>query len=197
MLLSCIPRPSVGARWGHDLIAGWGPFDFIDFANAAGIEPVMTTSSTTTAESFANLVEYCWGSSTATSMGKQRAADGHPAPYRVSFFELGNEGSDGSIVKDGAYVEQVVAMEAKAKELGIGGKLFYLFPSGGATNTNPSTAYAQFLSPRNLAAAVAAVKAGKVLARQMVDSQHTGTWKPGGDAPFLPRICSRTLMGCL
>ncbi len=34
-------------------------------------------------------------------MGKQRAAGGHPAPYRVHFIALGNEGSDGSITKDG------------------------------------------------------------------------------------------------
>lgn len=94
-------RESVGARWGNDLIAGWGPFDFIDFANAAGIEAVMTTTSTTSVESFADLVEYCWGSSTTTKMGKQRAVDGHAEPYKVSFFELGNEGSDGAINKDG------------------------------------------------------------------------------------------------
>ena len=42
----------------------------------------------------------CWGNS-STAMGKQRAADGHPEPYRVRFFALGNEGSDGSITKDG------------------------------------------------------------------------------------------------
>ena len=33
-------------------------FDFADFAMAAGIEPVMTTTSTTTPQSFAELVEY-------------------------------------------------------------------------------------------------------------------------------------------
>ena len=33
----------------------------------------------------------------------------------------------------GPYVEQVVAMEAKAKEIGKGGELYYLFPSGGQT----------------------------------------------------------------
>ena len=31
------------AHWGHDLEGGWGPFEMIDMANAAGIEPVMTT----------------------------------------------------------------------------------------------------------------------------------------------------------
>ena len=31
------------AHWGHDLEGGWGPFEMIDMANAAAIEPVMTT----------------------------------------------------------------------------------------------------------------------------------------------------------
>ena len=87
-------RSSAGAAWGHEVIAGWGPFDFISFANAAGIEPIMTTTSTTSSASFANLVEYCHGDAT-TEFGRKRIADGHPEPYGVRFFELGNEGSDG------------------------------------------------------------------------------------------------------
>ena len=35
-------------------------------------------------------------------------------------------------------MEQVVAMEAKAKEIGKGGELYYLFPSGGQTAPGPS-----------------------------------------------------------
>ena len=38
----------------------------------------------------------------------------------------------------GPYVEQVVAMEAKAKAIGKGGELYYLFPSGGQTAPGPS-----------------------------------------------------------
>ena len=131
------------------------------------------TTSTTTPQSFAGLVEYCYGN-TSTAMGARRAADGHPEPYRIRFFSLGNEGSDGSITQDGHYVEQVVAMEAKARELGHGGELFYLFPSGGHTDQSPSMAYAQFLSPHDLAAAAKAVQAGLVGAEQMIDSIHTG-----------------------
>ena len=33
-------------------------------------------------------------------------------------------------------------METKAKELGMGGELLYLFPSGGHTDQSPSLAYA-------------------------------------------------------
>ena len=119
---------------------------------------VMVTTSTTTPASFAQLVEYCWGNA-STPMGAKRAADGHPARYRIRYFALGNEGSDGSIEKDGHYVDQAVAMETKAKELGMGGELMYLFPSGGTTDQSPSLAYAQFLSPHDLSAAVKAVQA--------------------------------------
>ena len=37
-------RPSLGAKWGAELISGWGPFEFIDMCNAADIIPVMTTT---------------------------------------------------------------------------------------------------------------------------------------------------------
>ena len=118
-------RPSTGQEWGGNLISGWGPFDFIDFCNAAGIEPVMTTTSTTAAMAFADLVEYCHGGPT-TPMGARRIADGHPLPYRVFYFELGNEGSNGDTTKDGHYVQQVEAMETKARALGLGGRFKYV-----------------------------------------------------------------------
>ena len=62
----------------------------IDMCNALDIEPVITTTETSTPDEFADLVEYCWGNNT-TLMGKKRILDGHPAPYRVKYFELGNE----------------------------------------------------------------------------------------------------------
>eukprot|EP01046_Picozoa_sp_COSAG06_P068167 COSAG06_NODE_18008_length_909_cov_0.719753_1_plen_70_part_10 len=45
-------------------------------------------------------------------MGKKRVADGHPQKYDVKYFELGNEQYNPN------YVEQVAAMEAKARTLG-------------------------------------------------------------------------------
>ena len=36
-------------------------------------------------------VEYCWGDAQTTSWGQRRAADGHPQPYNITVFELGNE----------------------------------------------------------------------------------------------------------
>eukprot|EP01043_Picozoa_sp_COSAG02_P067854 COSAG02_NODE_11058_length_1803_cov_22.682512_1_plen_69_part_10 len=62
----------------------------IDMCNALGIEPVITTTDTTSAGDFARLVEYCHGNG-STPMGSKRHLDGHPEPYYVKYFELGNE----------------------------------------------------------------------------------------------------------
>ena len=56
-------RPSIGAVWNaysgnsYSLIGGWGPFEVIDMAVAMGAEPIITTTSSSTPESFADLVE--------------------------------------------------------------------------------------------------------------------------------------------
>ena len=70
-----------------------------------GIEPIVTTAAEATFEGqarggedvlccepkdMADLVEYCWGNA-STPMGKQRIEDGHPAPFRLKYIELGNE----------------------------------------------------------------------------------------------------------
>lgn len=61
-------------------------------------------------------------------MGRKRAADGHPQPYRVRFFELGNEQYNTH------FVPQVAAMEARAAHLGLNGTLRYIFPDNGGLN---------------------------------------------------------------
>ena len=37
-------RQSLGAKWGSELVSGFGPFEFIDMCAAAGIVPIMTTT---------------------------------------------------------------------------------------------------------------------------------------------------------
>jgi len=97
-------------------------------------------------------VEYCWGN-TSTTMGAQRESDGHPEPYRVKYFELGNEQYNNN------YVEQVAAMEAKANELGMGEQLFYMFPSNSFLNKG-DIAKASALKPRIDAQMVADLHVG-------------------------------------
>ncbi len=121
-------RPSrTDGVWQDCLLSGWGPFEMIDMCMALGIEPVITTTDTSSAEDFAGLVEYCYGNAT-TPMGAKRHADGHPQLYHVKYFELGNEQYNSN------YIEQVEAMEKKARELGIGKTLHYMFPSNGFLN---------------------------------------------------------------
>ena len=84
-------RPSRTAGvWKSCLLSGWGPFEMVDMCDALDIEPVITTTESSTPESFADLVEYCWGNQ-STTMGAKRVADGHPDTYRVKYWELGNE----------------------------------------------------------------------------------------------------------
>jgi len=120
-------RPSAGAVWKDALVGGWGPFEMADFAMALGGEMVMTTTSNQSAADFADLVEYCWGNA-STTWGKQRHKDGHPEPYRIRMFELGNEEYNEN------FVSQMHAMEERASQIGLGVDLFYFFPNNHGLN---------------------------------------------------------------
>jgi hypothetical protein len=122
-------RPSQQQIWGSSLLSGWGPFEYIEMAEALDIEPVITLAyDTNDALDWADLVEYCWGEPASSSWGMRRAADrGHGAPYNVTVFELGNE------QYSPVWVEQVVAMEARAKAVGAP-PLRYMFPDNGGLN---------------------------------------------------------------
>ena len=88
--------------------------------NAAGIEPVVTTTGVCdacTPDAMGDLVEYCHGGAD-TTWGKRRIADGHPEAYDVKYFELGNEQYNPS------YADQVTNMEARAAKLGMANTLF-------------------------------------------------------------------------
>jgi alpha-L-arabinofuranosidase len=129
----------------------------IALCNKLDVKPIITTTATSSPEELADLVEYCLGNET-TPMGRQRAADGHPEQYKVQYFELGNEQNNGN------FVPQVATMEAKAREIGRGSALFYIFPSN------------SFLNGTELAAAKAL--------RPRIDSQilvdlHVGALHPG------------------
>eukprot|EP00912_Choanoflagellata_sp_UC4_P000801 UC4_evm1s504 len=110
--------------------------------NRAGITPIVTTASEATlagspgasksigpelptvccnASDMADFVEYCWGGED-TVWGKQRIRDGHPSVYNVSYFELGNE------QKNSRFIDQVIAMEKRASDIGIKDFLYYIWP---------------------------------------------------------------------
>lgn len=70
-----------------------GTDEFIAFSRRMGAEPQLTVNVEgrgATAEEAAAWVEYCNGAATSR-YGALRAANGHPEPYHVRYWELGNE----------------------------------------------------------------------------------------------------------
>ena len=70
-----------------------GTDEFIAFCRRVGAEPSITVNVEgrgATAEEAAAWVEYCNGPATSR-YGAMRAANGHPEPYGVKYWELGNE----------------------------------------------------------------------------------------------------------
>jgi len=68
-----------------------GTDEFITMSGLLGVEPYISVNAGFgDARSAAELVEYANGS-TDTSMGKLRAANGHPEPYHIRFWNIGNE----------------------------------------------------------------------------------------------------------
>ena len=71
----------------------FGTDEFVMFARAVGAEPSITVNVEgrgATAEEAAAWVEYCNGPATS-KYGAMRAANGHPAPFGVKYWEVGNE----------------------------------------------------------------------------------------------------------
>ena len=71
----------------------FGTDEFVAFARAVGAEPSITVNVEgrgATVEEAAAWVEYCNGPATS-KYGAMRAANGHPDPFRVKLWEVGNE----------------------------------------------------------------------------------------------------------
>jgi alpha-N-arabinofuranosidase len=88
-------RPTwVNLSWRNELESSdFGTGEFITFARSVGAEPSITVNVEgrgATVEEAAAWVEYCNGPSTST-YGAMRARDGHPDPYKVRYWEIGNE----------------------------------------------------------------------------------------------------------
>ena len=142
---ACWPRwvpPHWHPAWCVDLHA-FGPFELLALADAMGVEAVLTTSAATPPSVLADLVEYALGDASTSALARQRVADfGREPPYPLRYIELGNEELNGQ------FVPQAAAMEARARSLGLGGRLRYLWAAPGPTTDS-------FLPPDALRAAVA------------------------------------------
>lgn len=85
-------RPTLpNYAWGQQENNFFGTDEFIAFCRAVGCEPMICVNGGTGApEEAAAWIEYCNGGP-ETAMGKLRAANGHPQPYNVTHWEVGNE----------------------------------------------------------------------------------------------------------
>ena len=84
--------PKVQPMWGDSVESNdVGIHEFMDFCKLIGAEPDMVVDSGFgEARVAAEQVEYCNGS-TDTRLGKMRAQNGHPEPYNIRLWTIGNE----------------------------------------------------------------------------------------------------------
>jgi alpha-N-arabinofuranosidase len=84
----------VNLSWKNEREPGdFGTDEFIEFCRNVGAEPSITVNVEgrgATAEEAAAWVEYCNGPA-ASKYGAMRARNGHPQPYSVKYWEVGNE----------------------------------------------------------------------------------------------------------
>ena len=85
-------RQSPNETWRHIIQRmDFGLNEFLWLCDTLNAEPHITLNfENSTPEAAANYVEYCNGD-TNTYWGKLRKQNGHPLPYNVKYFEIGNE----------------------------------------------------------------------------------------------------------
>lgn len=83
-------RPPYKGTWYPWSSNGWGIPDFMNFSEAAGFEYVPDFNVNEKPQDMADFIEYAKGPADS-EWGARRVADGHPAPYRLKYIELGNE----------------------------------------------------------------------------------------------------------
>jgi len=75
------------------------------------------------AQNAADLVHYCNGLSRSTEWGKKRVENGHPEPYNVKYWQIGNE------LDDSHYIDGFIAIAKAIKSADHDAVIFASFPS--------------------------------------------------------------------
>ena len=83
-------RPPYEGHWYPYSSDGWGIFDFLNLCEAAGIAGIPDLDINESPNDMADFMDYLNGTPDS-EWGKKRVADGHSAPYRLKYIELGNE----------------------------------------------------------------------------------------------------------
>ncbi len=88
-------RPPYAGNWYPYATNGFGIFDFLKFCESAKIESAFAINIEETPQDAVDLVDYLTAP-VSNAWGAKRAADGHPAPYRFRYIEIGNEEAIGT-----------------------------------------------------------------------------------------------------
>jgi alpha-N-arabinofuranosidase len=77
--------------WGQIETNAFGTHEFLDFCEITGAAPVICGNlGSGTVQEMRNWVEYL-NAPTGTVLADERAANGHPSPYGVRYWGVGNE----------------------------------------------------------------------------------------------------------
>jgi alpha-L-arabinofuranosidase len=125
-------RPGHKGSWGYRPSDGMGLLEFLLWCEDMGAEPVLAVYAGYSlngdhvdagpllkpyVDDALDEIEYVIGD-TSTYWGAKRAADGHPAPFKLSYVEVGNEDwFDISNSYDGRFTQFRTAIEAKYPQL--------------------------------------------------------------------------------
>jgi len=99
----------VNASWGNVLDPNtFGTHEFMDFVDQIGSEAYVSLNvGSGTVKEAADWVEYMTAT-TPTALARERAANGHKAPFKVQFVGLGNESWDcGGLMTPAFYTDQM------------------------------------------------------------------------------------------
>ena len=69
-----------------------GTHEFMDFCSLTGAQPYFAANMTTVSPlHIRNWMEYCLAPEGSTTLAKERAANGHPTPFDIKYWGIGNE----------------------------------------------------------------------------------------------------------
>jgi len=83
-----LPHPI--EQWSDRDTYQFGTDEFLQLCEKIKSEPILVINTSRGVDDALNWLEYCMGDAT-TEYGKQRAANGHPAPYQLKTIEIDNE----------------------------------------------------------------------------------------------------------
>jgi alpha-N-arabinofuranosidase len=99
--------PFINQPWGNREEHDVGLHEFLEFCELVEAEPLIcVNANSTTVEQILHEIDYCNGPATS-EFGPVRAAMGHPAPFNVRYWQIGNE-------QEGEDYERVLAEYARA-----------------------------------------------------------------------------------